>query len=77
MDSLSTDEYIRCLDLFRDMILATDLALHLKHVARQQHMAQVGYERHNKQDRYLFVSLLMTCADLSDQTKVSFFYKTI
>lgn len=55
------------------MILATDLALHLKYISRQYHMAQVGYNKHNKEDRYLFVSLLMTTADLSDQTKVNGF----
>lgn len=51
------------------MILATDLANHLKYVGRQLNMSRVGYNRHSKQDRFLLISLLMTCADLSDQTK--------
>ncbi|KAF7283462.1 cGMP-dependent 3',5'-cyclic phosphodiesterase-like [Rhynchophorus ferrugineus] len=69
LDSLSHDDYVKCLDLIKDMILATDLASHYKIHAKQLNMAQEGFNKTNAQHRYYLASLLMTCADLSDQTK--------
>jgi hypothetical protein len=34
---------------------------------------QEGYNRNNPEHRYIFSCLLVTCADLSDYTKVSLF----
>ncbi|CAG9825144.1 unnamed protein product [Phaedon cochleariae] len=69
LESLSREDYIKCLDLIKNMILATDLAIHYKLHSRQLAMAQEGFTRSNPEHRYYLCSLLMTCADLSDQTK--------
>ncbi|KAL1491353.1 hypothetical protein ABEB36_011962 [Hypothenemus hampei] len=69
LDALSKDDYVKCLDLIKDMILATDLASHYKIHSRQLAMAQEGYNKALPEHRYYLASLLMTCADLSDQTK--------
>uniref|UniRef100_A0A8C0HNT7 Phosphodiesterase n=1 Tax=Buteo japonicus TaxID=224669 RepID=A0A8C0HNT7_9AVES len=62
-------DYQRMLDLMRDIILATDLAHHLRIFKDLQKMAEVGYDPKNKQHRSLLLCLLMTSCDLSDQTK--------
>uniref|UniRef100_A0A8D1SGB8 Phosphodiesterase n=1 Tax=Sus scrofa TaxID=9823 RepID=A0A8D1SGB8_PIG len=62
-------DYQRMLDLMRDIILATDLAHHLRIFKDLQKMAEVGYDRTNKQHHSLLLCLLMTSCDLSDQTK--------
>uniref|UniRef100_A0A8C3SQJ0 Phosphodiesterase 2A n=1 Tax=Chelydra serpentina TaxID=8475 RepID=A0A8C3SQJ0_CHESE len=59
----------RMLDLMRDIILATDLAHHLRIFKDLQKMAEVGYDPENKQHHTLLLCLLMTSCDLSDQTK--------
>ncbi|XP_023014111.1 cGMP-dependent 3',5'-cyclic phosphodiesterase [Leptinotarsa decemlineata] len=69
LESLNRDDYIKCLDLIKNMILATDLATHYRIHSRQLAMAQEGYNKTNPEHRYYLCSLLMTCADLSDQTK--------
>ncbi|CAG9771941.1 unnamed protein product [Ceutorhynchus assimilis] len=69
LESLSKDDYVKCLDLIKDMILATDLASHYKIHSRQLTLAQEGYDKTQPEHRYYLASLLMTCADLSDQTK--------
>uniref|UniRef100_A0A8C3STG3 Phosphodiesterase 2A n=1 Tax=Chelydra serpentina TaxID=8475 RepID=A0A8C3STG3_CHESE len=62
-------DYQRMLDLMRDIILATDLAHHLRIFKDLQKMAEVGYDPENKQHHTLLLCLLMTSCDLSDQTK--------
>ncbi|KAJ8962987.1 hypothetical protein NQ317_003801 [Molorchus minor] len=69
LESLNREDYRRCLDLIKDMILATDLATHYKIHSRQLTMAEEGYDRTSSEHRYYLCGLLMTCADLSDQTK--------
>ncbi|XP_050310435.1 cGMP-dependent 3',5'-cyclic phosphodiesterase-like isoform X2 [Anthonomus grandis grandis] len=69
LESLSKEDYVKCLDLIKDMILATDLATHYKIHSRQLTMAQEGYNKTIPEHRYYLACLLMTCADLSDQTK--------
>ncbi|CAH2016212.1 unnamed protein product [Acanthoscelides obtectus] len=69
LESLNRDDYIKCLDLIKDMILATDLAIHYRIHSKQSAMALDGYNKNNAEHRYFLCSLLMTCADLSDQTK--------
>ncbi|KAM6447719.1 cGMP-dependent 3',5'-cyclic phosphodiesterase isoform 2-T2 [Liasis olivaceus] len=68
-DHFSRKEYQRMLDLMRDIILATDLAHHLRIFKDLQKMADVGYDPSNKQHHSLLLCLLMTSCDLSDQTK--------
>lgn len=51
------------------MILATDLATHYKIHNKQLVMANEGYRPRDPEHRYFLSCLLMTCADLSDQTK--------
>ncbi|XP_064905716.1 cGMP-dependent 3',5'-cyclic phosphodiesterase isoform X1 [Columba livia] len=68
-DHFSRKDYQRMLDLMRDIILATDLAHHLRIFKDLQKMAEVGYDPKNKQHHNLLLCLLMTSCDLSDQTK--------
>uniref|UniRef100_H0VIU3 Phosphodiesterase n=1 Tax=Cavia porcellus TaxID=10141 RepID=H0VIU3_CAVPO len=68
-DHFSRKDYQRMLDLMRDIILATDLAHHLRIFKDLQKMAEVGYDPTNKQHHRLLLCLLMTSCDLSDQTK--------
>lgn len=48
---------------------ATDLAHHIRLVQDQEKMAEEGFQLNNHRHRQLLLFLLMTCADLSDQTK--------
>ncbi|XP_029457918.1 cGMP-dependent 3',5'-cyclic phosphodiesterase isoform X2 [Rhinatrema bivittatum] len=68
-DQFSRKDYQRMLDLMRDIILATDLAHHLRIFKDLQKMAEVGYDPRNKTHHSLLLCLLMTSCDLSDQTK--------
>ncbi|XP_039525999.1 cGMP-dependent 3',5'-cyclic phosphodiesterase-like [Pimephales promelas] len=68
-EKFSRKDYQRMLDLIRDIILATDLAHHLRIFKDLQKMADVGYNQKNQTHRSLLLCLLMTSCDLSDQTK--------
>ncbi|KAL0973490.1 hypothetical protein UPYG_G00204670 [Umbra pygmaea] len=68
-DKFSRKDYQRMLDLMRDIILATDLAHHLRIFPDLQRMADAGYNPKNANHRSLLLCLLMTSCDLSDQTK--------
>uniref|UniRef100_A0AAR2LYI4 Phosphodiesterase n=1 Tax=Pygocentrus nattereri TaxID=42514 RepID=A0AAR2LYI4_PYGNA len=68
-EKFSRKDYQRILDLVRDIILATDLAHHLRIFKDLQKMAQVGYNPRSRTHRSLLLCLLMTSCDLSDQTK--------
>lgn len=68
-EKFSRKDYQRMLDLIRDIILATDLAHHLRIFKDLQKMADVGYNKRNHTHRSLLLCLLMTSCDLSDQTK--------
>ncbi|VDP80077.1 unnamed protein product [Echinostoma caproni] len=57
------------LDRIRDIILATDLAHHLNILSNLREMADIGYNRESPKHHNLLLCLLMTAADLSDQTK--------
>ena len=69
LESLSKADYTRCLDLIRDNILATDIAHHLRAVPEMEVMVREGPEAGRERHHFLLSSLLMTSADLSDQTK--------
>ncbi|XP_018604115.2 cGMP-dependent 3',5'-cyclic phosphodiesterase isoform X2 [Scleropages formosus] len=68
-DKFSRKDYQRMLDLMRDIILATDLAHHLRIFKDLQKMADAGYDPRNRNHHSLLLCLLMTSCDLSDQTK--------
>ncbi|XP_051782498.1 cGMP-dependent 3',5'-cyclic phosphodiesterase isoform X1 [Erpetoichthys calabaricus] len=68
-EQFSRKDYQRMLDLMRDIILATDLAHHLRIFKDLQKMADVGYNPLKKGHHSLLLCLLMTSCDLSDQTK--------
>ncbi|KAG9351420.1 hypothetical protein JZ751_022670, partial [Albula glossodonta] len=68
-DKFSRKDYQRMLDLMRDIILATDLAHHLRIFKDLQKMAQEGYNPKSCHHHSLLLCLLMTSCDLSDQTK--------
>ncbi|KAJ8276686.1 hypothetical protein COCON_G00084380 [Conger conger] len=68
-DKFSRKDYQRMLDLMRDIILATDLAHHLRIFKDLQKMAEEGYDPKNRHHHSLLLCLLMTSCDLSDQTK--------
>lgn len=68
-ENLESDEYSEVLVLLRNNILATDLASHFRNRRRQGEMARDGYNKDDPRHRKLLSELLMTCCDLSDQTK--------
>lgn len=55
--------------MLRDNILATDLAIHFKLLNEQRAMVEQGYDTNCLEHNHILRSLIMTCADLSDQTK--------
>ncbi|XP_041440590.1 cGMP-dependent 3',5'-cyclic phosphodiesterase isoform X2 [Xenopus laevis] len=69
LEHFSRKDYQRMLDLMRDIILATDLAHHLRIFKELTKMSQDGFDPQNKHHHYLLICLLMTSSDLSDQTK--------
>lgn len=68
-ENLVSKDYTQVLDLMRDIILATDLAHHLKILKNIEAMAKEKYNKSNLKHRKLLTCLLMTASDLSDQTK--------
>ncbi|KAJ0063404.1 hypothetical protein NL108_002740, partial [Boleophthalmus pectinirostris] len=68
-EKFSRKDYQRMLDLMRDIILATDLAHHLRIFKDLQKMADDGYNAKSRTHHSLLLCLLMTSCDLSDQTK--------
>ena len=69
LESLGKTDYTRCLDLIRDNILATDMAHHIRAVPEMERMVGGGGLAGSERHHFLLSSLLMTSADLSDQTK--------
>ncbi|VDM08026.1 unnamed protein product [Wuchereria bancrofti] len=67
--SLNRHQFHSVLDHIRDIILATDIANHLQKVQDINRMVEVGFDSSIKHHRYLLLCLMMTSADLSDQTK--------
>uniref|UniRef100_A0A915C040 Phosphodiesterase n=2 Tax=Parascaris univalens TaxID=6257 RepID=A0A915C040_PARUN len=68
-DQLTRQQYQIVLDNIREIILATDIAAHLRKVDRIKKMVEDGYDRASNEHHYLLMCLLMTAADLSDQSK--------
>lgn len=76
-ENLSKEGYFRALDQMRDIILATDLAQHLRKVKDLERLAEDGFDANDRQHKQLLLCLLMTASDLSDQTKSFANSKTI
>merc|ERR1719474_2668288 len=69
LENLTKEEYTQCLDMIRDMILATDLAHHLRMLPDVNAMVSEGVSPNNPTHHYLTSCMIMTASDLSDQTK--------
>ncbi|KXJ08803.1 cGMP-dependent 3',5'-cyclic phosphodiesterase [Exaiptasia diaphana] len=67
--NLSEKNFAKVLDSIRTIILATDLAHHLKILKDIRRMAQDGYKSDREDHHKLLLCLMMTASDLSDQTK--------
>ncbi|CDW57862.1 cGMP dependent 3',5' cyclic phosphodiesterase [Trichuris trichiura] len=65
----SLQVYQTILDKIRDIILATDLAQHLRIRPEIMEMAKCGFKRDNDRHVFLLQSALMTACDLADQVK--------
>ncbi|KAG8247469.1 cGMP-dependent 3',5'-cyclic phosphodiesterase [Homalodisca vitripennis] len=57
------------IDLISQMILATDMVVHFKMLKEEKQMAVSGFDENNERHRELLRSLIISCADISDQTK--------
>ncbi|CAD5221214.1 unnamed protein product [Bursaphelenchus xylophilus] len=68
-ETLTRQQYQTVLDNIREVILATDIAAHLRKVQRIRDMVDIGYDFSSGEHHYLFMCLLMTASDLSDQSK--------
>ncbi|XP_077975468.1 cGMP-dependent 3',5'-cyclic phosphodiesterase-like isoform X2 [Styela clava] len=70
-ENMSKVDYVRVLDLIKDIILATDVAHHLKIVPKLEEMAErrLDPSNCNEEEKSLLLDLSMTACDLSDQTK--------
>ncbi|XP_017893026.1 cGMP-dependent 3',5'-cyclic phosphodiesterase-like isoform X2 [Ceratina calcarata] len=67
-EDCSSEEYGDVLDLLKDNILATDLAAHFREVSKQDEVIKM-FDKTNPEHKRLLFNMLMTCCDLSDQTK--------
>lgn len=68
-ETLTRQQYSLVLDNIREVILATDIQAHMRKVQRIRGMVDAGYDDSSADHRYLFMCLLMTACDLSDQSK--------
>ncbi|XP_015586833.1 cGMP-dependent 3',5'-cyclic phosphodiesterase isoform X2 [Cephus cinctus] len=68
-EGLTSEEYSEALDILRNNILSTDLASHFRAAENQREMIDQGYDKNDPKHQKLLHAMLMTCCDLSDQTK--------
>ncbi|XP_033349474.1 cGMP-dependent 3',5'-cyclic phosphodiesterase-like isoform X1 [Bombus vosnesenskii] len=68
-ENVNSEEYSEALDLLKNNILATDLACHFRTVGKQEEMVRSKFDQNDSERKRLFLNMLMTCCDLSDQTK--------
>ncbi|XP_060825593.1 cGMP-dependent 3',5'-cyclic phosphodiesterase-like isoform X3 [Bombus pascuorum] len=68
-ENVNSEEYSEALDLLKNNILATDLACHFRTVEKQEEMVRSKFDQNDTERKRLFLNMLMTCCDLSDQTK--------
>ncbi|CAI5445895.1 unnamed protein product [Caenorhabditis angaria] len=69
LEQLTTLQYRTVLSNIREIILATDIAAHLKKASRIHDMVEIGYNPMSNDHHYLLTCLIMTASDLSDQSK--------
>ncbi|XP_055521841.1 cGMP-dependent 3',5'-cyclic phosphodiesterase-like [Leucoraja erinacea] len=67
-ETFSRKDYTTMLDLIREIILATDMAHHIKIFPEIQQLVK-AYNKDNIKHRNLLLFLMMTTCDLNDQTK--------
>lgn len=65
LDSLSTEEFMECIDNVRELILATDLANHFRIFKDLKNLTSETIHENQR----LLLSLLISCCDLNDQIK--------
>nr|XP_006820514.1 PREDICTED: cGMP-dependent 3',5'-cyclic phosphodiesterase-like [Saccoglossus kowalevskii] len=68
-ENITSKDYQEVLDLMQEIILATDLAHHLRIIKDLKKMAVEGYKKEDPHCHKLLRCLFMTACDLSDQTK--------
>ncbi|XP_054706189.1 cGMP-dependent 3',5'-cyclic phosphodiesterase-like [Uloborus diversus] len=68
-ESLTEQEYKKCLDYIRHIILATDLAHHFRIIKDIKQLIATGYDKSNPDHHSILLCLMVTSCDLSDQTK--------
>uniref|UniRef100_A0AAF5DFW3 Phosphodiesterase n=2 Tax=Strongyloides stercoralis TaxID=6248 RepID=A0AAF5DFW3_STRER len=68
-NQLSRSQYQTVLGHIRQVILATDIAVHLSRADDIRKMVESGFDPQNKDHNDRFLCLLMTASDLSDQSK--------
>ncbi|KAI4477544.1 hypothetical protein M0804_012661 [Polistes exclamans] len=68
-EHFTSQEYREALGFLKNNILATDLASHLRDIKKQSEMIKTGYKNQDPKNQKLLSGMLMTCCDLSDQTK--------
>uniref|UniRef100_A0A0N4ZI80 Phosphodiesterase n=1 Tax=Parastrongyloides trichosuri TaxID=131310 RepID=A0A0N4ZI80_PARTI len=66
---LTRSQYQTVLGHIRQVILATDIAVHLSRADDIRQMVESGFDPQNKDHNDRFLCLLMTASDLSDQSK--------
>lgn len=69
LEGLNDRDYNICIELIKDLILSTDLSIHLKLLYKQKKICTEFYQNFNSAHRYYLCSLIMTAADLSDFVK--------
>ncbi|XP_022902922.1 cGMP-dependent 3',5'-cyclic phosphodiesterase-like [Onthophagus taurus] len=69
LECLDNQSYELCIDYIKDNILATDLANHFKIYPELEQFIDDRFIKEQMDHRRLLFSLIMTCSDLSDQTK--------
>ncbi|XP_043800382.1 cGMP-dependent 3',5'-cyclic phosphodiesterase-like isoform X2 [Apis laboriosa] len=68
-ENFNSKEYGEILNMLKNNILATDLASHFRKVKKQEMMIKDKFDKNNLTHKKLLIDMLMTCCDLSDQTK--------
>ncbi|XP_015181988.1 PREDICTED: cGMP-dependent 3',5'-cyclic phosphodiesterase-like isoform X1 [Polistes dominula] len=68
-EHFTSQQYREALGFLKSNILATDLASHLRDIKKQSEMIKNGYKNDDTKNQKLLCGMLMTCCDLSDQTK--------
>lgn len=68
-ENFNSQEYREALVFLKNNILATDLASHFLNTEKQNEILRTGYKKDDSEHQKLLSGMLMTCCDLSDQTK--------